>query len=460
MKLNKISEANCKIDQKAIIVGWIQSVRNHGNVLFIDLRDRSATLQAVALNKEVINQILHEKINTEDLVEVSGIIKERPGKMKNSKIKTGDIEFEIESIKILSTSEILPFEISQDTKTVNENIRLKYRYLDLRSDRMKINLKTRHKVNLFLRNYLSNLGFWEIETPLLTKGTPEGSREFLVPSRLHQDKFYVLPQSPQQFKQLLMVGGFEKYFQIARCFRDEDQRSDRQPEFTQLDLEVSFKDENYIMKIIEEMIVKLIKDVFPHLKIAQIPFSVITYQNSMEKYKNDKPDLRKNKDLNEIAFCWVIDFPLFEHSASEGKIVSCHHPFTRPRDKDIDILEDKPMESKAIAYDLVLNGVEIGGGSLRIHEKDLQEKIFKILGLKEKDINERFGHLLEAFKYSPPPHGGIALGLDRLISLLLGEESIREVVAFPKTGDAKDLLFNAPAEMSESILKELHIKNI
>lgn len=460
MKLNEILDATKKINEQVTIIGWVQNIRNHGNVMFLDIRDRSALIQAVGFSKDITQQIAKEKIGTEDLVEIEGLVKERPDNMKNSKLQTGDIEFEIKSIQVISKSEVIPFEIDKDTSGVNENVRLKYRYLDLRSERMKINLKTRHKVNLFFRNYLSKLGFWEIETPSLTKGTPEGSREFLVPSRLHQNKFYVLPQSPQQFKQLLMVGGIEKYFQIVRCFRDEDQRGDRQPEFTQLDLEASFKDENDIMKIIEEAIVELIKDVFPHLKIVQKPFPVITYRNSMDKYKNDKPDLRKNKESDQMAFCWVVDFPLFEHSASEGKIVSCHHPFTRPKTEDMNKLEEKPLEVKAIAYDLILNGVEIGGGSLRIHEKDLQEKIFKILGLKEKDISERFGHLLEAFKYSPPPHGGIALGLDRLISLLLNEENIREVIAFPKTGDAKDLLFNAPSEVSELSLKELYIKNI
>lgn len=460
MKLDEIVKANDKVGEQVQIIGWVQSIRNHGNVIFFDVRDRSAIIQAVAFAKEVLEKIKQENIGIEDLVTLEGLVKNRPENLQNDKLLTGKIEFEITSIQVVSKSVTPPFEIDKDTKSINENVRLKYRYLDLRSERMKINLKLRHKINLFLRNYLSNLGFWEIETPSLTKGTPEGSREFVVPSRLHKNQFYVLPQSPQQFKQLLMVGGIEKYFQIARCYRDEDQRGDRQPEFTQLDLEVSFQDENYIMAVMEKTMIELVKELFPHIKDIKVPFPKITYQESMEKYKTDKPDLRKDKKSDELAFCWVTDFPLFEHSASEGKIVSCHHPFTRPKDSDMEILEKNPLEARAVAYDLVLNGVEIGGGSLRIYEPDLQEKIFKILGLKEQDIKERFGHLLEAFKYSPPPHGGIALGLDRLIACLIGEENIREVIAFPKTGDAKDLLFNAPSEINDQTLKELNIQTI
>ncbi len=317
----------------------------------------------------------------------------------------------------------------------------------------------RHSVTKFFRNWLSQNGFLEIETPMMTKGTPEGSREFIIPSRLHQGKFYVLPQSPQQFKQLLMVAGMEKYFQVARCFRDEDQRGDRQPEFTQIDLEMSFVDEEDVMNIIESSVIEMTKILFPEKKISQTPFLRISYQESMEKYGNDKPDLRENKgDKNELAFAWVVDFPMFEYSETEKKLTAAHHPFTHPKDSDIEALDSKPESAKARAYDLVLNGYEIGGGSIRIHKADLQNKIFQILGLSGEQIKKRFGHILEAFSYGTPPHGGFAFGFDRLIMILAGEPNIREVIAFPKTGDARDPMMEAPSRMPEEQLKELGIE--
>ncbi len=446
-----------KIGENVEVLGWIQNIRDHGNVIFVDLRDRSGVIQLVIFNKKMVSKA-NQELNIEHLVEVKGVVQKRPEKMINPDLLTGEIELAVEDFEIITKADLLPFEIDQNTKKVNEAVRLQYRYLDLRSDRMRVNLQLRHRINLFLRNYLSDRGFWEIETPLLTKGTPEGSREFIVPSRLNPKQFYVLPQSPQQFKQLLMVGGIEKYFQIARCFRDEDQRSDRQPEFTQLDLEASFVDDHEIMRLVEEAVIGLVENIFPHLPIREKPFPRIEYKNAMEKYKSDKPDLRADKNSDELAFCWVVNFPLFEYSTSEGKITACHHPFTRPVEQDIDLLDKDPLKVRAVAYDLVLNGVEVGGGSLRIHEQDLQREIFQILGLSEDEINTRFGHMLEAFKFSPPPHGGIALGLDRLISLLLNEESIREVIAFPKTGDARDLLFGAPSTLPTQVLKDVHVK--
>jgi len=324
---------------------------------------------------------------------------------------------------------------------------------------MKKNLVNRHKINLFLRNYFSGKGFTEIETPYLTKGTPEGAREFLVPSRLFKGEFYVLPQSPQQFKQLLMVAGLERYFQIVRCFRDEDQRGDRQPEFTQFDLEMSFTDQEEVLNLMEEAMIKLVEEQYGEKNIMQKPFPRLTYKEAMEKYGNDKPDLRKDKnDKNELAFAWVIDFPMFEKSEEEQKLVAVHHPFTRPQDEDLEILEKDPLKARAIAYDLVLNGFEIGGGSMRIHERDLQNKIFEILGLSKEEIESRFGHILEAFTFSPPPHGGLALGLDRLVMLLQGEENIREVMAFPKTSDARDLMMGAPSTLPSKSLDEANIK--
>lgn len=443
------------VGQNVSFYGWVDSVRDHRAVVFLDTRSRNLLVQVVVANKEILE--MAKKLNAEDLILVEGVVKKRPERLVNLNLETGTIEVEAMNIKLVSVSDKLPFEINKDTLEINESRRLKYRYLDLRSNRMYRNITSRHQVNLFLRNYFSELDFIEVETPCLTKGTPEGSREFIVPSRLHEGEFYVLPQSPQQFKQLLMVGGIEKYYQIARCFRDEDQRGDRQPEFTQLDLEMSFVDQETIIQIIEKALISLVKSKFPHLKIQSEPFPRITYKESIEKYKTDKPDLRKEKDKNLLAFCWVVDFPLFEFSAEEKKIVSSHHPFTHPNTEDISILKADSLKVRAMAYDIVLNGFEIGGGSIRISEKELQEKIFSLLGLSPEEIETRFGHMLEAFKFSPPPHGGIALGLDRLISILLGEENIREVIAFPKTGDAKDLLCGAPSPLPTKALKEVHI---
>lgn len=443
------------IGQEVSFYGWVDGVRDHRAVVFLDIRSRDLIVQVVVADKE--NLEMAKKLNAEDLILVKGLVKKRPERLVNQNIETGTIEVEAASVSLISASDNLPFEINKDTSEINESKRLKYRYLDLRSSRMHRNITYRHQVNLFLRNYFSELDFVEIETPCLTKGTPEGSREFIVPSRLHSGKFYVLPQSPQQFKQLLMVGGIEKYYQIARCFRDEDQRGDRQPEFTQLDLEMSFVNQETVIQIMEKALISLIQSKFPHLNIQSKPFPRITYKESIEKYKTDKPDLRKEKDKNLLAFCWVVDFPLFEFSAEEKKIVSSHHPFTHPAEEDIAMLESEPLKVRAMAYDIVLNGFEIGGGSIRIFEKELQEKIFSMLGLSPEETEARFGHMLEAFKYSPPPHGGIALGLDRLISILLGEENIREVIAFPKTGDAKDLLCGAPSPLPTKALKEVHI---
>jgi len=322
---------------------------------------------------------------------------------------------------------------------------------------MRKNMAARSRVIKFIRDYYTDNGFLEIETPILTKGTPEGAREYIVPSRIHKGKFYVLPQSPQQFKQLLMVAGMERYFQIAKCFRDEDQRGDRQPEFTQLDIEMSFADEKEIRNLLEQCLIELVEKQFPNKKISKVPFPEIDYMEAMEKYGNDKPDLRSDKnDPNELAFCWVVNFPLFERT-TDGKLTSAHHPFTAPAKKDLKILAKNPLNVKAQAYDIVLNGYEIGGGSVRIHNKELQHKIFAVLGLSEEDIEKRFGHMLEAFEYGAPPHGGIASGLDRLVMILMNEPNIREVMAFPKTSEAEDLMMGAPSDLSWEQLREAGI---
>ncbi|MFA5051343.1 MAG: amino acid--tRNA ligase-related protein, partial [Patescibacteria group bacterium] len=352
-----------------------------------------------------------------------------------------------------------PFEIDNETLKANEELRLKYRYLDLRHERMKNNLILRSQVTNFFREYLNKNDFLEIDTPILTKGTPEGAREYIIPSRLYPGNFYVLPQSPQQFKQLLMVAGVDRYFQLARCFRDEDTRGDRQPEFTQLDIEMSFIDEEDILSLIEKMMIDLIEKILPAKKITTKPFPRLTYAEAMEKYKTDKPDLRNDKNNpDELAFCWVVDMPLFEYSEIEKKLVSCHHPFTHPKDEDLNTFEKEPLKARAKAYDLALNGTEIFGGSIRIHQPDLQNKIFKILGIESSEIERRFGHILEAFQYGAPPHGGIALGLDRLIMILTNEPNIREVIPFPKTADAKDLMMGAPTPLSKKSLQENHLE--
>jgi len=323
---------------------------------------------------------------------------------------------------------------------------------------MQKNLRMRHNVVSLMRNFLKEKGFVEIETPILTKSTPEGARDFVVPSRLHPENFYALPQSPQQYKQLLMVGGMERYFQIAKCLRDEDPRADRQPEFTQLDIEMSFPTQEEILLLIEELYIKIVKELFPEKKIQQIPFPRLTHKEAMETYYSDKPDMRKDKnDPNELAFCFVIDWPLFEKT-EEKQISSSHHPFTAPKDEDIALLDKDPMKAKSWQHDLALNGSEIAGGSIRITDPEIQKKIFKILGHSDEEIQQKFGHLLGAFEYGVPPHGGVASGIDRFLAILLNEPNIREVIAFPKTGDFRSLMMDSPSPISEEQLRELHLK--
>ncbi|MFH1193919.1 MAG: aspartate--tRNA ligase [bacterium] len=457
MKRIHNAEAVNKIGESVIVAGWVHARRDMGKVIFLDLRDKSGIMQIVCHAKEAVAAA--EKIRPEFVVKITGKVQNRDAKNENPKLATGKVEIYAEEVEVLNESKTPPFEIDKNTFGVDEEMRLKYRYLDLRSERMHKNIVLRDKVVNFLRNYLHKENFLEIETPDLTKGTPEGSREFIVPSRLHAGNFYVLPQSPQQFKQLLMVAGMERYFQIARCFRDEDQRGDRQPEFTQLDMEMSFIGQEDIISLNEKMIIDLAAEIMPEKKITAVPFPRITYAEAMKKYKSDKPDMRKDKnDPNELAFCWVVDFPMFEMSETEKKIVAVHHPFTSPKEEDMKFLDKDPLKVRANAYDIVLNGVEIGGGSIRIHNRDLQNKVFEILGLGKKEIEERFGHMLSAFEFGAPPHGGLAWGLDRAVMLFANEPNVREVMAFPKTGDARDPLMGAPSELPEKALKEVHIK--
>jgi len=378
--------------------------------------------------------------------------------MVNQDIISGDIELLADKIKILNQAKTPPFEIDKDTSNIDEELRFKYRYLDIRSSRVTENITLRHNTVKFIRDYLDEKGFRDIETPYLTKSTPEGAREFIIPSRLYPGEFYVLPQSPQQFKQLLMVAGIERYYQIARCFRDEDQRGDRQPEFTQLDIEMSFIEQEDILEFIENMMIQLVKKIVPNKKISEIPFPRIKYSDAIKEHDTDKPDLRKDKDDNkELAFAWIINPPLFKYSQTDKKLVSSHHPFTMPDENDLSMLDDQPENVRAHSYDLVLNGYEIAGGSIRIHNKDLQSKIFRILNLADDEVSRRFGHMLEALEFGAPPHGGIAAGIDRIVAILANEKVIREVIVFPKTGDARDLMMGAPSYVSEKQLKDVHI---
>jgi aspartyl-tRNA synthetase len=463
MKKIEIIETIDKIGKEVEIFGWVNSIRKHGKIIFIDLRDRSGILQCVIDSNSKYFDIA-ENLKPEYVARIKGIIKKRDEKLINPNIETGNIELSIEELEILNEAETLPIPIDKDGYEINEELRLRYRYVDLKRKRLQKNLIKRNEAILFIRNWLNKRGFIEIETPILSKSTPEGARDYLVPSRIYKGKFYALPQSPQQYKQLLMVSGFEKYFQIARCFRDEDPRGDRQPEFTQLDIEMSFIEKDDILNLIEELMIDLVKNIFPEKIIESIPFPRLKYEDAIKEYNSDKPDLRKNK--NNLAFCFIIDFPMFEWKENENRWDAVHHPFTHPKTKDgkkdfetlIKYLKEKPEELLSEQYDLVLNGFEIGGGSLRIYNPELLISVFETMGNKREKVIKNFNHLLTAFKYGVPPHGGIAIGLDRLLAVLLNEESIREVIAFPKTGEGRDPMMDIPSEVEKEQLDELGIK--
>jgi aspartyl-tRNA synthetase len=459
MKRTINSETPKNIGSIVRLSGWVNTVRSHGKIIFIDLRDFSGIVQVVFTPKNGEIYELAQKLRPEWVVSLEGEVKERPQGMINDKVETGGIEVEAKGLEVISEAKTLPFPIDDNGYQIGEQIRMKYRYLDLRRERMKRNLTVRQKVISHMRNFLQERKFVEVETPMLTKSTPEGARDFLVPSRLQPGNFYALPQSPQQYKQMLQIAGFERYFQIARCLRDEDPRADRQAEHTQLDIEMSFAEKEEIMDLIEELYTGLVRSIFPEKKITQSPFHRITYKEAMDKYGTDKPDLRKDKsDPDEMAFAFVVDFPMFEWHEEEKKWGAMHHPFTKPQSEDASEIKKKPETVLAHQYDFVLNGYEIGGGSLRTTDLKILLAVFEVLGHKKEDVKKRFGHYFEAFSYGAPPHGGIAPGIDRFLAVALNEESIREVIAFPKTGDNRDLMMDSPSEVSEKQLQELHLK--
>lgn len=441
-------DCNHQIGKKVTLFGWINTIRDHGRIAFYDLRDASGVIQTVAKQKQDVSE--------EDVVKIEGVVKKRPENLINKNIPTGEIEIEIESLQIIAKSQTPPFPIDTVGRNIDESLRLKYRYLDLRRPRLQKNLKLRHQMISHMRQFLSSRGFMEIETPILTKATPEGARDFLVPSRLQPGKFYALPQSPQQYKQLLMVAGLEKYFQIARCFRDEDPRADRAyGEFSQLDIEMSFVSQEDILKLTEGLFKEITEKVFAK-KVLKYPFPRISHQEAIKKYGADKFDLRPKKDPSVLAFAFVINFPLFEKTKDQP-ISPSHHPFTAPKEEDITLLDRDPMKVRSYQHDLVCNGLEVGGGSIRITDPNIQRKIFEILGYKKEEIEEKFGHLLEAFTYGVPPHGGIAPGIERLMMVATGEENTREVTAFPMTASGQTAVMDAPSKVDEKTLKELKI---
>ncbi len=452
LRTHTCGELNEKLLGKEVtLCGWVHTRRDHGKLIFIDLRDRYGLVQVVFFAKEI--RAIAEKLRPEDVILVKGKIAARPKGMINPNIPTGKIELGAEELTILSQAQTPPFEVSDETKT-SEEVRLTHRFIDLRRPSMQKNFILRHKVTKCMRDFLDKKGFLEIETPILTKSTPEGARDYLVPSRLNPAKFYALPQSPQLFKQILMVSGLDKYFQIAKCFRDEDLRADRQPEFTQLDMEMSFVDEEDIYSVCEELMKHIFKFVLN--KNLKTPFPRITHEEAIKKYKTDKPDLRKNK--NEHSFLWVTDFPLVKFNEDEKRWEAEHHPFTSPKINSPEELDKDPAKIKARAYDLVMNGTEIASGSIRIHSKELQEKFLRLIGIEKDEAAKRFGFLLKAFQYGVPPHAGIAVGLDRFITMFTGSSSIREIIAFPKTQKAVCPLTDAPSSVSEKQLKELGLK--
>lgn len=460
-----IKDLSNHVEGEVIVKGWIDVRRDQGKMIFLDIRDVTGKVQAVVLPMHEEAKAIAEKVRPEWVVEVTAKVNKRPEKNIKADVVNGDIELEVLAITVLNESMTPAFDIATTGYEIGEEVRLEKKYLDLRRPRLQKNIMMRHKVIKFIRDRLDAQNFFEIETPLLTNPTPEGSRSYLVPSRIYQGSFYALPQSPQQFKQLLMSSGFERYFQIAKCMRDEDTRGDRQPEFTQLDIEMSFVEREDVMRVNEELLIAIVTNLFPEKRIQQVPFPVFTYKEVMEKYNSDKPDIREDKnDPNLLAFCWVVDFPAFEKTGEDnvddtGAWTFTHNPFTGVKDEwKTELLEKKNIgDIISTQYDVALNGYEIGGGGIRLHDPIALRRVFEIMGYSDERIESNFGHMLQALGSGTPPHGGIAWGLDRLLMILLGEPNIREVMAFPKTGEGKDLLMQAPSKTSPKSLRELGI---
>src|SRR3989338_1317985 len=454
-----VIETKNLVGKEVNLAGWVDVRRDHGKIIFIDLRDRSGVVQVVFGKWKKDFYETASQLRSEWVIRIKGKIKERPEKMINPEIETGRIEMEPLELEVLNQSETMPFPINTNGHDIDEEVRLKYRYLDLKRPRLQKNIKLRSEFVDRIRQFLFRKGFIEIETPILSAPTPEGSRDFVVPSRLNLGKFFALPQSPQQYKQLLMVAGFEKYFQIARCFRDEDLRADRGFEHTQIDLEISFVNQEEFMALDEEMITTVAEGM--GYKLKQKPFPVFTYKEAMDKFGADKFDLRTEEDKKNgiLAFAWVKDFPFFEKN-TEGNWTFTHNPFSHAKPEHVGWLLKGENIDKILTtqYDLVCNGFEVGGGSIRAHKSEMLEAVFKVMGYTKEEIQEQFGHMLEAFKYGAPPHGGLAHGIERLIMTFTGEEFLREVQAFPQTSSGRTSVMVAPSELSKKQLKELHLK--
>jgi len=440
------------------LMGWVDVRRDHGKLIFIDLRDRSGIAQVVFIPKDKELHAKAETLRSEWVVKIKGKVGKRPAGMENSKIPSGLYEVPVESLEIIAEAKTPPFDVTSDGIDINEEVRMKYRYLDLRRPRMNANLKLRHKATTLAREYLNKQGFTEIETPTLTKTSPEGARDFIVPSRLQPGKFYALPQAPQQYKQLLMIAGMERYYQIAHAFRDEDLRGDRQFEHTQIDMEMSFATEQDVRDMAEAMIIHIVEGCGK--KIWKKPFPVFTHEEAIKKFGADKFDMREEKDQNVFAFAWVIDFPLFEWSEEEKRYTFAHNPFSAPKAEHVEkLMKGEDLgKLRAQQYDLVCNGYEMASGGVRISDPVVQRKVFETMGLTAKETEDRFGHLINAYEYGAPPHAGIAPGLDRLVMLLANEPNIREVIAFPINSSGQTSVMDAPSEISAKQLKESHIK--
>lgn len=451
-----VTETAKKIGKTVTLYGFINTRRDHGKIIFLDLRDASGIVQVVATPKVEAAYKIATKLSAEDVIKVVGNVSKRPKENINKDIPTGEIEVSAKEIELIGKAQALPIPTEGEGYDIEEAVRFKNRHIDLRRPRLQKNLRLRHKITKLVREFLDKKGFVEIETPYLSKTTPEGARDFLVPSRLQKGTFYALAQSPQQYKQLLMIAGFERYYQIARAFRDEDLRADRQLEHTQIDIEMAYVEREDVMSLVEEMIIYVVEGC--GRKIEKKPFPVFACKEVIDKYDSDRPNLAKSRD--KFSFLWVKDFPLFEKTDVGGYTFS-HNPFAAPKPEDVEsLVKKKNLDNlQSLQYDLVCNGEEIGGGSIRITDPEIQKQIFRIMGYSDSEIAEKFGHLLGAYGYGAPFHGGIALGLDRLIALVAGEDTIREVIAFPVTSSGQTSVMDAPSKADSEQLKELGIKS-